>query len=497
MSVTASVDARAPAGEAAPPLTVGTAGHIDHGKTALIRALTGVDCDRLPEERVRGITIELGFAPLSLPGGRVLSVIDVPGHERLVRVMVAGATGIDLFLLVIAADDGVMPQTREHVRVLRALGVRSGVVAVTRADLADPGPALDAAAALMPGAPALACSARTGEGVEAVRRALEAVARELPSRAAAPGPATLHVDRVFSIRGAGTVVTGTLWRGTIAAGERLRLLPQDRAFRVRGVQVHDRPVTVAAAGQRVAVNLAGAGRHEVRRGDVLAGEGARVAATYRVEVELIHGESPQDRERLQVHHGTRDVPARVRRLGDGRWQLRLEQPLLAVDGDRLVLRRISPPDTLGGGVILGARAGGPRRASPTGGVRGGPPPPAVPDAPLSPEALALEQRLRAAGHEPPTEAELGEDARHLPALRQAGRAVRIGRSMYAHPDAIAAVVAVLRRIAERGEALTLARLRDELQTSRRYAQALLEHLDAARVTRRLPDDRRVLRAPRG
>jgi selenocysteine-specific elongation factor len=487
-----------PADTGAPPLTVGTAGHIDHGKTALIRALTGVDCDRLPEEQARGITIELGFAPLRLADGRTLSVIDVPGHERLVRVMVAGATGIDLFLLVIAADDGVMPQTVEHVRVLRALGVTRGVVAVTRADLADPDDALRGAAELMPGAPAIACSARTGEGVDAVRRTLGAVAAELPGRSAPQAlaaPATLHVDRVFSIRGAGTVVTGTLWHGRIAAGRHLRLLPQDRTFRVRGVQVHDRAVAEALAGQRVAVNLAGAGRHEVRRGDALVGEGGGVAATYRVDVELTHGEAPEDRERLQVHHGTRDVPARVRRLPAGGWQLRLEQPLLAADGDRFVLRRISPPDTLGGGVILTARAGRrPAASAPAPGRRAAP---ARGPAPLEPGALALEERLRAAGHEPPSEAELGDDARHLPALRRAGRAVRIGRSMYAHPDAIDAVVAVARRIAEQDEALTLARLRDELHTSRRYAQALLEHLDAARVTRRLPDDRRVLRARRG
>jgi selenocysteine-specific elongation factor len=266
------------------------------------------------------------------------------------------------------------------------------------------------------------------------------------------------------------------------------------------VQVHDEAVSAAPAGQRVAVNLAGARRSEVRRGDALVGDGSPVAETYRIEAELTLGAQPGDRERVQVHHGTRDVPARARRLAAGRWQLRLEQPLLAADRDRLVLRRISPPDTLGGGVILRARAGGrgrqphdPGKAATAGApVAAAPPPP-----PLEEGALALEERLRAAGHQPPGEVELGAEARHLPALRAAGRAVRVGRSMYAHPEAIAAVTAVACGILDQEGTLTLARLRDELGTSRKYAQALLEHLDAARVTRRLPDDRRVLRPPRG
>jgi selenocysteine-specific elongation factor len=484
------------------PLTLGTAGHIDHGKTTLIRALTGIDCDRLPEERARGITIELGYAVLPLPGGRRLSVIDVPGHERLVRVMVSGATGIDLFLLVIAADDGVMPQTVEHARVLRALGISRGVVAVTRTDLADPAPALRDAAELMPQAAAVACSARRGSGLPEVVAALDAVARTLPGRPPDDAPAVLHIDRVFSIRGAGTVVTGTLWAGTLGVGERLTLLPSGRSFRVRGLQVHDQPLAAAPAGQRVAVNLAGADRREVRRGDALVAAGSAVAASYRIVVALTHGEIPADRERVQVHHGTRDFPARVRRLDDEHWQLRLEQPLLAADGDRLVLRRISPPDTLGGGVVLAARAGGRRRSSAGPESRPGATPgsAATVSVPgtvsLPPGALALEERLREAGHEPLREDELGALAPHLPTLRESGRAVRVGRAMYAHPAAVEAVAELVRGIITREGSLTLARLRDELGSSRRYTQALLEHLDAARVTRRLPDDRRVLRPPR-
>jgi selenocysteine-specific elongation factor len=477
------------------PLTVGTAGHIDHGKTALVQALTGVDTDRLPEEKTRGITIVLGYAPLRLPSGRLLSLVDVPGHERLIRVMVSGATGIDLFLLVIAADDGVMPQTLEHVRVLQALGVDSGVVAITKSDLADPAPAAGAAAELLPGVEVVACSARTGEGVAEVAAALERVAAGLTSRSASPRGAALHIDRVFTIKGSGTVVTGTLWSGEIRRGDRMRLLPADRGVRVRGLQVHDRSVEHALAGQRVAVNLAGIERRAVVRGDVLAGDGAAIRLTYRIDTELRLHEPLADRERVQVHHGTRDTPARAVRRDDGRWQLRTERPLIAADGDHLVVRRISPPDTLGGGVIVTAAAGGRQGADADGAASGGGETDVAADpAPvLDEEALALEERLRAAGHEPPSEAELGEQARHLAVLRDHGRAVRVGRSMYAHPEAIARVRAVVERIATEEGSVTLARLRDELATSRKFAQALLEHLDAARVTRRLQDDSRLLR----
>src|ERR671937_3007310 len=242
-----------------PPLTLGTAGHIDHGKTALVNALTGKNTDRLPEERSRGISIELGYAPLTLPSGRRLSVVDVPGHERFVRTMVAGATGVDLYLMVVAADDGVMPQTIEHAAVLAALGVTEGVVAVTKADLAEPARAAGEARELLSGAEIVACSARTGAGVDDVRAALDRVAGRLPGRGDGAGVPLLHVDRAFTIRGAGTVVTGTLWSGAIAAGDRLALLGgRDRVteVRVRSVQVHDEAVERAEAGQRVAVNLA-------------------------------------------------------------------------------------------------------------------------------------------------------------------------------------------------------------------------------------------------
>src|SRR3954447_25604202 len=319
------------------PLTLGTAGHIDHGKTALVRALTGVDTDRLPEERARGISIALGYALLPLPSGRRLSVVDVPGHERFVRTMVAGASGIDLYLMVIAADDGVMPQTREHAAVLRGLGVARGVVAVTKADLADPSRALGEARELLGDVPAVVVSSRTGLGLDELRGALAAVADGVASRAATDGPARLHVDRVFSIRGAGTVVTGTLWAGTIGRNDRLVLLPARREVRVRGVQVHDVPAERALAGQRVAVNLVGVDVRDVERGDVLASGEADLRASYVVDVAL--DERLDEVTRVQVHHGTREAPARAAPLGGRFHQLRLERPLVAAPARPLPARR--------------------------------------------------------------------------------------------------------------------------------------------------------------
>jgi selenocysteine-specific elongation factor len=489
------------------PLTLGTAGHIDHGKTALVAALTGVDTDRLPEERERGISIELGYAPLALPSGRRLSVVDVPGHERFVRTMVAGATGVDLYLMVVAADDGVMPQTREHAAVLRALGVTRGVIAITKADRAAPAQAAAAAAELLPGIETVACSARTGAGVATVAAALDRVAAALPGRDEAPRSTVLHVDRAFTIRGAGTVVTGTLWSGAVARGDTLVLQPAGRAVRVRSVQVHDAAVERAEGGQRVALNLAGVALREVHRGDALVAVGAPVAPALVLDCALeLRGS--RSGARVQIHHGTRDVAARLVALGAGLWQLRLEQPLLAADGDRLVVRSVAPPDTLGGGTVLDARARRhgrrpeivarlERRARGEPEPATAPPPVVAAQAPsaapvLGAEALALAQRLLEAGHEPPALAELG-GAAELPALRAAGVAVRVGRDRYAHRDALAAVAVRVAAIVDAEGAITLARLRDELGTSRKHAQALLEHLDAARVTKRLPDDSRVLR----
>src|SRR4051812_11660679 len=335
------------------PLTLGTAGHIDHGKTALIAALTGRSTDRLPEERRRGISIELGYAPLSLPGGRQLSVVDVPGHERFVRTMVAGATGVDMFLLCVAADDGVMPQTREHMAVLRQLGVTEGVVAVTKSDVGSPELAAEEASELVPGVPVVQVSALRQEGLGDLLAELADVAARLPGRAGG-GLTRLHVDRSFTLRGIGTVVTGTLWAGSLGTGDLVSVLPRGLEARVRSVQVHDTAVDRAAAGQRVALNLVGVGWRDVGRGDVVVvGEGLRPGYLLDVLLAMEEGARPIERGvRVQVHHGTREAPARVVPLGDGFAQLRLEAPLMAAAGDRLILRQVAPPDTIGGGVVV-------------------------------------------------------------------------------------------------------------------------------------------------
>jgi selenocysteine-specific elongation factor len=480
------------------PLTLGTAGHIDHGKTTLVRALTGVDTDRLPEEKARGISIALGYAPLTLPSGRTLSVVDVPGHERFVRTMVAGATGIDLYLMVIAADDGVMPQTREHATVLAALGIDIGVVAITKSDLADPERASAEAAELLPGA-------EIAIGADEVRAALDRAAARAVSRTAV-GPLRLHVDRVFTVHGAGTVVTGTLWSGTATRADHVTILPGGRAARVRGVEVHDQPVERAEAGQRVALNLAGVARDEVERGDVVMGAAAAggVAATYRVDVALAWAtpnSRPDNGARVGVHHGTREAAARLVELGGRFFQLRLESPIVPAQGDRLVIRSLAPPDTLGGGVVIDPN---PKRHGPSrdllvrlerGELEPAAPPPSPPAAeveraPLTEAALALEERLRT--YEPP----LDDDPATLALLREHGRAVRLGPTMHIHPETLEQIEARVRAILDRDGQITLAQLRDELRTSRKYAQAYLEHFDAAKLTLRR-GDAHVLRRRRG
>ena len=329
------------------PLTVGTAGHIDHGKTWLVRALTGKDTDRLPEELERGISIALGYAPLELPDGTQLSLVDVPGHERFVRTMVAGATGIDLFLLVIDAGEGARPQTHEHLAILRLLGIEHGVVAVTKADAVDDelrDLALAEAQELVPNAEVVAVSAKTGAGLDDLRAALARAADAVEQRSERT-PARLYVDRAFTIAGAGTVVTGTLRSGSIAAGDELRVEPSGLRTRARSVQVHDVPVEHAEAGQRVAVNLPGISRSQLRRGDVLVEPGS-YPVSWRLDVALEELEAVP--AAVTVHIGTNDIAARVVR--EGRFaQLRLREPVVAARGDRVVLRTET---TVGGGLVL-------------------------------------------------------------------------------------------------------------------------------------------------
>jgi selenocysteine-specific elongation factor len=332
------------------PLTVGTAGHIDHGKTWLVHALTGKDTDRLPEEQRRGISIDLGYAPLELADGRRLSVVDVPGHERFVRTMVAGATGIDLYLLVIDAGEGARPQTLEHLAILRLLGIDRGVVALTKVDAVDAAAvdlAEDEARDLVPDAEVVRVSAKTGEGLDDLRSALARVASSI-EHARADSPTRMYVDRSFSIAGFGTIVTGTLWSGSLGTGDRLRIEPSGRDVRVRSVQVHDEDVERAEAGQRVAVSLPGIERGDVSRGDALVEPGA-YPISYRLDVVLEEIEPIEDNARLVAHLGTDHVPARVVRVGSHFAQLRLDAAVVAARGDRVILRAET---TVGGGRLL-------------------------------------------------------------------------------------------------------------------------------------------------
>jgi selenocysteine-specific elongation factor len=505
---------------AAKPLTVGTAGHIDHGKTALVRALTGRDTDRLAEERRRGMSIELGFAELDL-GGRRLSLVDVPGHERFVRTMIAGATGIDMFLLVVAADDGPMPQTLEHLRVLQALGVERGVVALTKIDLVDEETrrlAADATAEMVPEAPLVEVSSATGEGLEELREALTCAAgRALAERPARPRPpsqlpcltsspsygassqtppgggSVLHVDRAFTVAGHGTVVTGTLWSGRLERGQRVKILPGEHEARIRSIEVHDRRLDSVEPRQRVALNLAGVDRDEVQRGDAIATAAAGVRVTYRLDVELIAGaEAVLGEARAQVHLGTRDSAARVVGLGGGAAQLRLERPLLARAGDRLVIRRIAPPDTLCGGIVTDPA---PPRHGP--GWVGAPAVEAAPtpsSSPLEPSPLAhrVQAELESDGPRPRGAAQLAADLgadrheieRAFGELAAAGAAVRAKADVVYAAPAYEKLSRLILALAERDGSTTIAAVRDTLGLSRKYAQALLEQLDAERRLRR-------------
>ena len=300
------------------PIVLGTAGHIDHGKTSLVLALTGIDTDRLPVEKARGITTELGFARLDL-GDRRIAVVDVPGHERFVKSMVAGATGLDLVCLVIAADEGVMPQTREHLDICELLGVRRGLVALTKRDLVDDEwlamVTADVTAAVagtfLAGAPIVACSTRSGAGMNELRAALAAAVDQVPPREAT-GVFRLPIDRVFTVKGFGTIATGTVLGGAVAIGDELAVLPGGLTARVRGIEVHGAAVERAVAGHRAAINLGGVAVDDLARGDLLAHPG-RVAASHILDVELRHlATAPGPlgpRTKVLVHHGTAQVLA--------------------------------------------------------------------------------------------------------------------------------------------------------------------------------------------
>jgi len=339
-------------------LIVGTAGHIDHGKSALVRALTGTDPDRLPEEKRRGITIDLGFADLQLDNLRI-GFVDVPGHERFVKNMLAGAHGIDVLALIVAADEGVMPQTREHFDICRLLGVRNGLIVITKSDLVENEMLALVenevrelvAGSFLENAPVVAVSSKTGAGLDELKRELIDIGKRVPARSA-DFVTRLPIDRAFSMKGFGAVVTGTLISGTIKEGDDLELLPPAMKVRVRGLQVHGASVTQAHAGQRTAVNLGGVDTAQIERGMVLAPSG-RLRPTQIVDAWIdVLPDAPRgvrSRSRVRLHIGATEVLGRVRVLdepaeiaagGSGLAQLRLEAPVVALHGDRFICKHL-------------------------------------------------------------------------------------------------------------------------------------------------------------
>ena len=351
-------------------LILGTAGHIDHGKTSLVKALTGIDTDRLKEEKARGITIELGFANLELPGGIHFGIVDVPGHEKFVRTMVAGVGGMDLVMLVIAADEGIMPQTREHLDILRLLGVKCGLVALTKRDMVE-ADWLDlvseevrefAAGSFLEDAPVIPVSSRSGEGIDLLKAELARLAEQAAEKRR-DGHFRLPVDRVFTVAGFGTVVTGTLLSGEISAGDELELLPSCREGRVRGIQAHGAKADKGQAGQRLAVNLQGIDLDQAHRGDVVVPRGVfRPTRTVDVRLDCLPA-APRElkhRAMLRLHSATYEVPAQLILLdrnvlapGESAYaQLRLREPALLLSGDSYIIRAFSPQVTVGGGIVL-------------------------------------------------------------------------------------------------------------------------------------------------
>jgi len=351
-------------------IVLGTAGHIDHGKTALIKALTGIDTDRLKEEKERGITIELGFASLVLPSGLRMGIVDVPGHEKFVKHMVAGAWGIDLVALVVAADEGIMPQTREHLDICRLLGVQKGLVVVSKIDSADPelvqlvGEELRelVKGTFLEGAPVVDVSSLTGEGIPQLLTTLDRLANEVQGRTS-EGLFRLPIDRVFIMKGFGAVVTGTLVSGSISVGDTVQILPSLREGKVRGIQVHNEIVEMARAGQRTAVNLQGIEKSHINRGDVIV-HPQTITPTYMVDAYLDHlPTSPRplrNRRKQRFHIGTSSRLATIVLLDreelapgeKGFVQLRFEKPVVAFPQDRFVIRGSSAIQTLGGGVVI-------------------------------------------------------------------------------------------------------------------------------------------------
>ena len=350
-------------------VVIGTAGHIDHGKTSLVKALTGTDTDRLKEEKERGITIELGFAELTLDNVHA-GIVDVPGHERFVKNMLAGVGGIDLVMLIIAADEGIMPQTREHLSICRLLGIKTGLIVLTKTDLVEPewvelvtDDILDFVKdTFLEEKPIVPVSAHTGDGLENLKNAVSEIANQTPVKSET-GIFRIPIDRVFTMRGFGVVITGTLFSGSVAVGEQVEVYPRTLQARVRGLQVHGESVEKSTAGLRTAVNLQGLERTEVFRGDIIGHRG-ELKSTYMLDVHLEHlADAPRPlktRNRIRFHAGTAEIMGRISLIGrdvlepgeSSFAQIRLEEPIVVLPRDRFVIRSYSPIITIGGGEIL-------------------------------------------------------------------------------------------------------------------------------------------------
>jgi selenocysteine-specific elongation factor len=447
-------------------VVLGTAGHIDHGKTQLVKALTGIDTDRLKEEKERGITIDLGFAHLTAEDGTAIGVIDVPGHERFVRNMLAGVGGIDLVMLVIAADEGVMPQTREHLAICQLLQIKEGLVALTKTDLVDEDwleLVLEDTreflkGTFLEGKPIVPVSAKTGSGLDELKKMLQMLVARVPAKQV-EGKFRLPIDRVFTIRGFGTVVTGTLFSGSIRTEERIEIYPKGIQVKVRGLQVHNLSVPEAVAGQRTAVNLQGIEKVEIMRGDVL-GHPGEFQPTFMLDAVLqllADGPRPlRHRSRVRIHVGTSEIMARVILFdrdelipGDEAYvQFRLEEPAIALPRDRFVIRSYSPVQTMGGGVLIDVQPPKHRRGEPDLAThfdrlaRG------------TPEEVLTHHLKQAAYHGlhlsdflPRTEIPEPRLRQFAAALRQRGeaRAVNAEMGWYVHEDAFHDLTAKLRQ----------------------------------------------------
>jgi selenocysteine-specific elongation factor len=498
------------------PIVVGTAGHIDHGKTSLVRALTGIDTDRLPIEKARGITTELGFARLQL-GDRTVAVVDVPGHERFVKSMVAGAVGLDLVVLVVAADEGVMPQTREHLEICDLLGVRRGIVALTKRDLVDDEwlamIAADVQTALakttIEGSPIIAVSTKTDGGVEALRAELRRAIDAVPPREQG-GVFRLPIDRVFTVKGFGTVVTGTILGGEVAVGDELALIGSTKTARVRGIEVHGEQSPRANAGLRAALNLGGLGVDDVVRGDMLV-HPTRVAASHIIDVELrvsrLASKPMRSRSKLLLHHATAQTLASVVLVdredvapgGTALAQLRIDRnmPLGALPGDHFILRGFvasaSSGSTVGGGRIVRVQAPKARKGSDHARIVS-----QLANARLDGRIALLVEQARAAGMtEQALVSRLGVPPRSLaPALAMLARAgdLMVADDHYLHATTVAGVEREIATLLEPSEGFSREELRTRLPAtlpSRAY-DIILAGLERRGVLR--CEGERVMRA---